>query len=348
MLQGFVASFVLPSRVRIDVFQMIADLVESGMSLERALDIAAETAASQGQRWRARVLREWKAALQAGGRRFGETMARWVPPSEAMIFTAYGRVEAGVLFTGAARIAEMRLKQKGAVWKALALPVLLIVGLVVLLWGAGGHFIPVLESVSDPGTWGMGAQVFRVVSVWLYGNFLLFLAMVSGLIAGVYVLLVYWTGPGRQLADEVAPFSLYRTLTGSAFMFVVLEFVRAGVDVNDRTFEQLKQGASPYARNRIGAIQSYMASGVGLGQSMGRTGHKFPDPELVPLVGALDGTAGWEEKLGQFVERWVNRSDSVLRSRAAVMNAILLVIVTAVMASSIDAMFGILQQAGTY
>ena len=346
MLRGLVASMVLPGRVRIDVFQMIADLLESGMSLEKALGIAVETASSQGQTWRAAVLRQWRRALVSG--RFAETAARWVPPAEAMIFGAYGRVEAGVLFAGAARVAEMRSKQKSAMWKALALPVLLIVGLVVLLWGAGGHFIPVLEEVSDPSSWGMGAQVFRVVSVWLHGNFLLFLAICAGLAAGVYVLIVYWTGPGRQVADRVAPFSLYRTLTGSAFLFVVLEFVTAGVDVNDRTFAVMKKGASPYARHRIGAIQRLMAGGAGLGQSMRLAGHGFPDPSLVPVVAALDGTAGWERKLGGFVERWVGRSEEILRSRAAVMNGTLLLIVTFVMAGGIDAMFGILQQAGNY
>ena len=346
MLRGFVASLVLPSRVRIDVFQMIADLLESGVAVEKALAIAIETAASQGQTWRAAVLRQWRAALLSG--RFPETAARWVSPAEAMIFGAYGRVEAGVLFAGAARVAEMRSRQKAAMWKALALPVVLMVGLVVLLWGAGGYFIPVLEGVSAPSSWGMGAQVFRTVSVWLYGNFLLFLGICVGLMFGMYLLIVHWTGPGRAFADRVAPFSLYRTLTGSAFLFVVLEFVAAGVDVNDRTFEALKGGASPYARHRIGAIQRLMASGAGLGQSMRLAGHGFPDPALVPVVAALDGTAGWEQKLGRFVARWVGRSDEVLRSRAAVLNGALLLIVTVVMAGGIDAMFGILQKAGQY
>ena len=68
----------------------------------------------------------------------------------------------------------------------------------------------------------------------------------------------------------------------------------------------------------------------------------------MPVVAALDGTAGWERKLGGFVERWVGRSDEILRSRAAVMNGTLLVIVTFVMAGGIDAMFGILQRAGNY
>ena len=346
MLRSLVTSLVLPSKVRIDVYQMVADLLETGMELEKALLITVETASSQGQTWRAAVLRKWRSALLT--QRFPETVGRWVPPVEAMIFGAYGGPDARVLFAGAARVAEMRAKQKAAMWKALALPVLLMVGLVILLWGAGGHFIPVLEEVSDPGTWGMGAQVFRGVSLWLYGNFLLFLAICAGAMFLVYLAIVYWTGPGRSLADRVAPFSLYRTLTGSAFLFVVLEFVAAGVDLNPRTFEAMTRGASPYARHRIGRIDRLMQRGMGLGESMRNAGHGFPDPALVPVVAALDGTAGWEQKLGRFVERWVGRSEDILRSRAAVLNGALLLIVTVVMAGGIDAMFGILQKAGQY
>ena len=63
MLRGLVTSLVLPSKVRIDVYQMVADLLETGMELEKALLITVETASSQGQTWRAAVLRKWRSAL---------------------------------------------------------------------------------------------------------------------------------------------------------------------------------------------------------------------------------------------------------------------------------------------
>ena len=87
-----------------------------------------------------------------------------------------------------------------------------------------------------------------------------------------------------------------------------------------------------------------MARGAGLGQSMILAGHGFPDPSLVPVVAALDGSPGWEHKLSKFVDRWVERSEDLLRTRAAVLNAVLLLLVTAVMAAGIDAMFSILEQ----
>ena len=145
-MQGLAAALVLGRKARADVFRMIADLLEAGFPLERALEIAARTAKEQGQGGRARLLGSWRRALLED--RFADAVAVALPASEAMIFHAYGRVDAGVLFAAAARVAEMRDRQLNAVWKALAMPMVLAVGLVLLLWAAGGHFIPVIETVS--------------------------------------------------------------------------------------------------------------------------------------------------------------------------------------------------------
>ena len=335
------AALVMGRKARVDCFQTVADLLDAGFELERALDVTARTAAGGG---RARLIASWRAALPAG--RFGDAMAASVPASEAMIFEAYGRVEAGRLFAAAARVAELRERQMAAVRKALAMPVLLGIALVTMLWAAGGWFVPVLESVVPPERWGPAASLFRAASVWLYAQPLGFAALCAAIAVPAGIATIHWTGPGRTALDRIAPFSLYRTVIGSAFLFTVLEFLGAGLDLNDRAFEDLKRRAAPYARHRIGAIQRHMVRGAGLGRAMTLTGHGFPDPSLVPVIAALDGVPGWEAKLSRFVERWVARSEDLLRTRAAGLNAALLILVTVAVAAGIDAMFSILQQAG--
>ena len=320
----------------------MADLLDAGFELERALDVTAQALAGRGAR--SRLIASWRAALPQG--RFAEAMAGSVPAAEAMIFEAYGRVDAGRLFAAAARVAELRERQMAAVRKALAMPLLLGIALVAMLWAAGGWFVPVLEGVVPPERWGPAAGVFRAVSVWLYGNPHLFVLFSGALALPGALAMLFWTGPGRTALDRIAPFSLYRTVTGSAFLFVVLEFLGAGLDLNDRAFDDLKRRAGCYARHRIGAIQRHMVRGAGLGRAMALAGHGFPDPSLVPVVAALDGVPGWEAKLSRFVERWVNRSEDLLKTRAAGLNAALLIIVTVAVAAGIDAMFSILQQAG--
>ena len=276
LVQRLAAALVLGRKARVDVFRMIADLLEAGFSLERALGIAAQVAKDQGQRARAQLLLSWRRALLED--RFAETASDALPASEAMIFHAYGRVDAAVLFAAAARVAEMRDRQLAAVWKALAMPLVLAVGLVLLLWAAGGYFVPVIETVSPPEEWSTGARLFRSMSTWLHANTLLFGGMLAALAALTAWAMVAWTGPGRTQLDRVAPFSLYRMLTGSAFLFVVMEFLAAGIDVNDRAFEALKRSASPYVRHRIASIQGFMAGGAGLGRSMVLDGSRLPRP----------------------------------------------------------------------
>ncbi len=116
--------------------------------------------------------------------------------------------------------------------------------------------------------------------------------------------------------------------------------IRAGGQV------PLPAGISALRCQRIGAIQRGMARGAGLGRAMALAGHGFPDPALVPVAAALDGAPGWEDKLARFVERWVGRSEDLLKSRAAALNGALLIVVTLAMAAGIDAMFSVLQQAG--
>ena len=345
IVRNLLAVAVLGTKTRIDTWKMLAHLLDAGFSLERALGIAIETADAQGQQLRAWVFKCWRRALLAN--RFASEIARWIPASEAMIFTGYGRVDAALLFAAAARVADVRARQLGVVVRALALPVVLTVMIVLILWGAGLEFIPVMEKISPRSGWDLTTRLLGDASTWVYEDIATLAVGVAAGLAALAAVMVLWTGPGRAALDRVPPFSIYRTLTGSSFIFVVTEFLRAGLDLNDRAFEVLKESAGAYARSRIGAIQRQMAAGHGLGAAMSETGHGFPDPSLVPVIAALDGTPRWEAKLADFVAAWVERSEASLRAGAMVINGLLMILVTAITAVAIDGMYGMMSAAQT-
>ena len=329
---------------RIDLYHTIADLLAAEFAIERALATARTTMMAQGNTLEARPLDHWRRALTRG--RFASEVARWVPASEAMIFSAYGRVPAEALFAGAARVAEMRARQTAAVTAALAMPLLLAATVLVLLWGAGEVFIPAIDPILPAHQWPTTGRLFRSFSLfvhtWPH-------AILAGLAVAALVLrqvLLRWKGPGRAILDRVAPFSIYRTVVGSAFLFVLLEYLKAGLDLNDRTFEELKRAASPYTRHRIAAIQSAMGGGISLGDAMMTSGHGFPDPTLSPVVAALDGVPAWDVKLSRFVDRWILRSESLMRARSAAINVVLTLLVTALIAGVVQALFEIMAVAG--
>ena len=329
---------------RIDLYHTIADLLAAEFAIEKALATARETMKAQGNTFEARPLDHWQRALTRG--RFSAEVARWVPASEALIFAAYGRVEAQALFAAAARVAEMRDRQTAAVKEAVAMPLLLAVTVLAMLWGAAEVFIPAMDPVLPADKWPLTGRIFRETALFIH-------TWPHAILAGIVLaalaareVLLRWKGPGRAVFDRVAPFSLYRTVVGSAFLFTLLEYLRAGLDLNDRTFEELKRAASPYTRHRIATIQARMRGGLGLGRAMMTSGHGFPDPTLSPVVAALDGVPEWDAKLSRFVDRWIMRSEALMKARSAVINVILLIIVTALIAGVTQSLFEIMHAAG--
>lgn len=343
-LKRIAGGVVLGRQMRVDVYLTIGDLLTSGFALEKALEIVISTLKDESKDVEAWILRHWSTALRRG--RFSQEIAVWVPASEAMIFAAYGRVDATALFVGAGRVTEMRDRQIKALVSALAMPVVLFFTLVVMLWGAGGHFIPVMMDLIAEDDWPATSLIVRDVSLWLYAYPYIFGIAVTAVVAFFWVLILNWTGPGRARFDKIAPFSLYRVVVGSAFMFVLLEYLRAGLDLNDRTFEELKKSASRYTRHRIGAVQTLMSRGKGLGASMIATGNGFPDPKLLRIVEALDGVPGWEVKILAYVNRWVLRSEALMKARASVLSNTLYLLATVMAGGAIQTMFTMLDVAG--
>ena len=328
---------------RIDLYHTIADLLAAEFSLERALATALTTMKAQGKTLEAKPLGYWQRALTRGT--FASEVASWTPASEAMIFAAYGRVRAEALFAGAARVAEMRDRQTAAVRDAVAMPILLAATVLALLWGAGEVFIPAIDPILPAAQWPWTGRLFRSMALFIHTWPH---AILAGLVAAALVarqVLLRWKGPGRARLDRIAPFSLYRTVVGSAFLFVLLEYLRAGLDLNDRTFDELKRACSPYTRHRIAAIQTRMGGGYGLGESMMRAGHGFPDPTLSPVVRALDGVPDWDVKLSRFVDRWIQRSESLMRARSAAINVLLTLFVTVLITGVVQSLFEVMNAA---
>ena len=337
-------AFALGGHARIELWHMLAELMRAEVEIERALEVTIRTYRNQGQALRPLVLKRWQRALLE--RRLPGEIALWVPATEAMVLQGLDLVEGGRLFEAAARIAEARAKQMKALWAALAMPLALAAGMLVALWVSGSEFVPVMLEVVPAERMEMSARLFTGASSWVHGNTL---EMCAGIAAGagaLAALTLRWCGFGRTLADRLPPFSLYRTVAGSSFMFVAIEFLRAGVDLNERTFGQLKAAGSRYTRSRIGAIEAGMRQGMGLGSAMVQAGQGFPDPSLVAVVAALEEREGWETNLAGFVARWADRSEELLKRRTAILNMALMSGAALAMGIAVSALFGMMKGVG--
>lgn len=332
---------------RIDIWYLLHDLLRGGLEMPQAL--GAVMKAKSRETFRVRMLRDWQAALAGGGDAFAMEVSRWVPASEAMIFYGLGRARAEVLFLAAARVAEMRSRQVRAVLSALFLPGVIFVGCVGMTWWMGAEVMPELRQVSDASRWDVFSQAMAWASEGLYANDLEVALLFLLLVAALWLLVLRWTGRGRVLADRFAPFSLYKVLSGSGFLFVCVEFLRMGVDLNRDVFDRLERGASPYVRSRMRAVRAGMLNeGLGFGAALDAAGQGFPDETLVAVASAMEGRADWEETLAGFVERWVERTEATMRMRTAVLNIVLMGVGTAQLLLIMWASFDISTQVQTY
>jgi len=318
------------TEARIDIWYLLHDLLQGGLGLRDALGVVMQ--AKSRETFRVRMLRDWQAALASGNDDFAMELSRWVPASEAMVFYGLGRARAEVLLMAAARVAEMRSKQVRAVANALFWPLVIFVGCIGMTWFMGYEVIPAMLEVSDRSRWDIWSRSLAWVSEGFYANDVeTGIAFLLLLVAFRFAVL-RWTGRGRVFADRIPPFSLYRTLSGSGFLFVCVEFLRMGVDLNRDTFLQFERGASPYVRSRMRRVRELMLNeGLGFGAALGASGQEFPDKTLVAVAGAMDGREDWEETLAGFVERWVERSEAMMRMRTMVLNTVLMAVGTAQM-----------------
>ena len=332
---------------RVNIWNLMADLMGNGFGLREALELTIR--ANRRNAPLRHALRRWQLAHAGGMGTFVAELSRWVPASEALIFYGAGRVRPEDLFRAAARVAEMRSRQIRAIRAALALPTVIFATVLFMVWYIGGYMMPVMRESTDPATWPAYVHATDLAATLFYEyDFAFGLALLAA-IGVVWAVMLRWTGPGRLWLDLVAPFSLYRIVSGSAFFLVVLEFLRLRVDLTEQTWERLSLGASPYVRSRIRAIQVQMVrGGMGFGRALEAAGTGFPDETLVTVAAALDGRPGWEEQLRGFTDRWIERSGAVMAAAALVLNGVLMVVSTVVALVMISMVFEVFSKVDVF
>ena len=337
-LIALLRALAVGTAARVNIWNLMADLLGNSFGIREALELA--LAANRRNAPLGYMLRRWQFAHAGGTGAFVAELSRWVPASEALIFHGMGRVNVEALFRAAAGVAEMRARQLRAIWAALAVPSLIFAFVLGMVWYIGGYVMPVMRESTDAAAWPGYVHATDALATAFYEYDWAFGAALLAAVAAVWIAVLRWIGPGRRRLDLVAPFSLYRIVSGSAFFLVVLEFLRLRVDLTEQTWDRLAAGASPYVRSRIRAIQLRMVrDGMGFGRALEAAGTGFPDETLVRVAAALDGRPGWEEQLRGFTVRWIERSGAVMAAAALVLNAALMVISTVVVLAMVSMVF---------
>ena len=308
--------------VRADVWQLIADVVAAGISIDVTVETLIEGYLRSGRKGRALVLAEMRAGLLAGNA--GARLVPYVSPAERLPLGGLGSQEAEVVFDSTARLLRNRLALRKAMSGAMAMPLLLIAGLVGIFMFFGLELLPALSEVIDLETIG-GWQG------WIVGGTLAFSAnpervalVLGGLVAGILVSMRIWTGPGRAFADRLPPWSLMRLQAGTGFLFAVIEAGRTGTAVTPALLERMAKATGRYEASRIRALIPGLERTGNLGTAALEAGQGFPGDDIALVLRVLWNREDGIEKAGGFLERRLERIESVVRARMAVLNALLL------------------------
>ena len=314
--------------VRGDVWQLLADILEGGSDISRTLEAMAEAYRAQGKPVVATVLTDLRAAIPRG--RFTERVADYCSPAECLILQGYGEADTARVMGSAARLVRMELAMRSAIVNAVALPVVLVVGLIGIVFLFGLELYPALEQIADFDTLPVFQQWVIAIVNGIVAWPLLAAGALGAFAAIIVVALPNWKGPGRVIADKVFPFSLARLISGAGFLFAVIEAGRSGQSVTSRLFYRMARATSPYARSRITAIAGcYVRAGANLGEASLMAGQGFPAPELGAILKMLWNEADGIERAGRFVDRWLANIEMRLKARMIAVNGVLLALIAA-------------------
>ena len=315
-------------QTRADVWQLLADILDSGAQISPTLGAMAAAYRAQGKHAVADVILELRAAIPR--LEFTQVVARYAGTGETIVMDGFGRQDAARIAAGAARLVRMEIALRRAIWGAVALPLLLILGLIGLVFLFGLNLFPALEDVVDFETLPVFHQWLAWAVVGFAGNPLLPALTLAAPAAVIAWALPNWSGPGRATADRFPPFSLARLQAGAGFLFAVIEYGRAGEGITTRLFRRMAGTARPYAASRIRAIEAnYVAGGNNLGAASRLAGQGFPSPELGPILEMLWNREDGITRAGVFTDRWLDRVEITVRARMAMVNAVLLALIAA-------------------
>ena len=327
---------------RAELWQLLADVTEAGVSIDDAVGALVEAHDRFGKRGRAYVLAEMSAGLVDGNA--GQRLAPYVSAPERILLDGLGSQKADAIFGGAARLLRNRTALRKAVLEAVAMPIVLFFGLLAMMLFFGLELLPAFAEIVDLDTLPPVQDVTVKVTLALSNDPQMLAGWIAGGIAALVMLMRLWTGPGRAFADRFPPFSLMRLQAGTGFLFAVIEYGQNGTAVTPRLLERMASATGRYEASRIRALIPHLERTGNLGTAALEAGQGFPDPELAVVLRLLWNETDGIKRAGWFLERRLERIESGVKARMAVLNGVLLTLVAVVLVLLMSVMLPVFEQ----
>lgn len=272
-----------------------------------------------------------------------------VPPEELMLIR--GGYKSGRLsecFDLCADLIEARQGIVGAVVGAISYPFLLLSMLVVVLVVLATHVVPTLTLIVDPSSFTGAAAVLHNISLVVASPVGAGLGVLAfSLLFAVLCTLSTWTGKTRLYVEELPPWSIYRLVVGTLWLFSVATLLRADIPLAQILDDMLAGNLSPWLRERVEAIRRQYTQGKNLGKVLVDSGLRFPDGEMVDDLLIYATLPSFHSMLHSLAREWLESGTRRVKEQATVLNIVLLIGILGLMCCVAVAVVSIQQQLST-
>lgn len=258
-------------KARREFYDLMADFIEDSVPVHEATEEIHARYVSIGDARRHITQRILDDQRGSGGHvlGLGASLAAWVPSLEAMA------IEAGERSSGpaqglrmASKLVQVQSAIKTAVIAKLSYPGVLLVMLAGFLISIDLLLIPVFEQVMPRDKWPLApALLGRLADM---SNFLVagFFVLIGSMLVLFATTKGSWSGPVREALDKrLAPWSVYRRMSGAILMSIFALLTEAGVPFS-QVLAYLDGISSQWMRGYLAQMRAKLRQGSFSGEAM--------------------------------------------------------------------------------
>lgn len=263
------------------------------------------------------------ARYAVGSLPFDQACLPWIPKEEVMLIGA--GLKSGLLpdvLMDCVRLLEAQGKIGRSLVDGVSYPIFIFCFMLGALLFIALTVMPTLTTISNPKTWtGSAWSLYRVSTILASPMGIVVFALMLGCVVGIFATMPYWTGKYRLWVEKVPPWSMYRLMVGTTWLFTLATLLRGGIQMENVFASMLRgQNLTPWLAERVRAIRVKYRNESNLGKILVSIGMHFPDDEIARDLADYMSVSDFHANLYDIANEWLEESVLAMKRAASVLN----------------------------
>lgn len=327
--QWFLRTFVLTHTRRINLYNNLQMITESGVSLTETVRLLAMKIRKHMPRaLMPFILDDWLQTM-ARGKTFFQALTPWVPGWELLLLRAGGTSQVSHMLKYVSELSNNVVRLKKGLIASLRYPILSLLMLFALMGTFAYYVIPNLVSFLPPEQWPPITKNLYDFTTFFTEN-LLFLIIGAVFLIGI----ITWSmghvraSKFRSILNRLPPWSIYKQFNSSIFLLSLSSLLRSGISFG-HSLETIRGGSSRYVASVLIMMQAKLQAGKRAGEAIQS---ELFDPETLVNLEVYADTDKLEEGIFVLAEEQLDKQiEQLSRSTKILGNIILFIVVMFIM-----------------